>query len=181
MPKCSKCGQEVKKLAVHSITKEEYCIRCMPDDGMCHFTDEEVNAGHEKRSNVRIPVAISMDFSVGDNDSQEIKFPAVTVDLSRSGICFAWEQCSNCTGYTENCVNENCLFYTNADENREHKPLKVKFTVSKDNAMELDAYVIYVLKEEDLGLEYVGAKFVDTTNRDRRVLEKILIKHGKKV
>ena len=65
--------------------------------------------------------------------------------------------------------------------NKEHKPLKVKFTVSKNNAMELDAYVIYVLKEEDLGLEYVGAKFVETSNQDRRVLEKILIKHGKKV
>lgn len=180
MPICDKCGKEVKKLTEHLKTKEKLCLKCITKSGF--FQPEEditVEGGEDRRGSIRIPITIAMSFALFQDDKfTEIKYPAFTVDISTAGICFAWNSCNVCRGYTANSVHEDCIFYPYFIDNSEKRTLTLEFKITKSYIMCVEAYTVYTLKEESLGLEYIGAQFAEVTGKQRRMLEKIILKYG---
>jgi hypothetical protein len=180
VPICEKCGKEVKKLTEHLKTKEKLCLKCITKSGF--FQPEEeitVEGGEDRRGSIRIPITIAMSFALFQDDKlTEIKYPAFTVDISTAGICFAWNSCNICQGYTPNGVHEKCIFYPYFIQNEARRILKLEFKITKSYIMSIEAFSVYTLKEESLGLEYIGAQFTDVTTKQRRMLEKIILKYG---
>jgi hypothetical protein len=176
---CEKCGREVRKLTEHAKTKEKLCLKCITKSGFFVPADDEIEVKDERRGSIRVPITITMGFSLFENDQlTEIKYPAFSVDISTSGICFAWDACSLCRGYLENGVHELCVFYPYAIKSESRRELKLEFKITQTFNMSIDAYVIYTLKEEKLGLEYIGAQFTNLTSQQNHMLEKIIIKFG---
>ncbi|MFC1582061.1 hypothetical protein ACFL4W_00845 [Planctomycetota bacterium] len=179
MALCEKCGREVKKLTEHAQSKEKLCLKCITKSGFFIPKEEELEVQDERRASIRVPITIIMGFTLFDDDQKtEIKYPAFSVDISTAGICFAWDSCSYCRGYIENGIHESCIFYPYALDNPERQELKLEFKITKTYVMTIESYCIYTLKEESLGLEYIGAQFANLTNQQRRMLEKIIIKYG---
>jgi len=182
MPECAHCGREVMKLLVHPFTNEYVCLKCMTRSG---FFSREVQADalpgrEERRSAVRIPVSVNMEFEVFDSaKNADVTYPALSVNLSTAGICFAWEHCSPCLGYEEGKVHEKCLFHPYYINNEEARELKLSFNLTVDYTMHIPCFVVYTIKEREMDVEYVGACFSRVTNEQRRILELIIHKYGR--
>ena len=181
MPTCERCNREVRKLTEHAVSKEKICLKCMTQSGLFVAQQEDIehDVGDDRRGSIRVPLTIVMGFSLFDDEKQtEISYPAFSVDISTSGICFGWDSCSYCRGYQEHGVDENCVFYPYSMSNEDRKELKLEFKITNTYKMQIESYVIYTLKEERLGLEYVGAQFINLGNQQKRMIEKIIIKYG---
>jgi c-di-GMP-binding flagellar brake protein YcgR len=180
VPLCDKCGREVKKLTEHVQTKEKLCLKCITKSGFfCPAEELPSDLNDDRRGSIRIPITIAMSFALFDEDKYtEIKYPAFTVDISTAGICFAWDSCTVCRGYIPNSVDEQCIFYPYYIKNEKRRDLKLEFKITKSYIMGIEACSVYTLKEDELGLEYIGAQFTNVTPKQRRMLEKIIIKYG---
>ena len=182
MPQCSKCGTQVKKLTAHAETKEKMCLKCLTGSGYFALQDHEIVGEDERRGSVRIPLTVTMDFSLsgtGDTDKQD--YGAYTVDISMSGLCFVWDSCGTCgtcRGYKPHGVDEKCVFYPYYVNNPSPRALQLALNISEHHSLKLEAHAIYTVKEETLDLEYAGVKFVNVQRQSRRTLEKIIIKYG---
>jgi len=181
VPICEKCGKEVKKLTEHVKTKQKLCLKCITQSGFFKPEEEDiaVDSGEDRRGSIRIPITIAMSFALSQDDKfTEIKYPAFTLDISTAGICFAWNSCNICRGYIANSVHEECVFYPYFIKNEDRRPLTLEFKITKSYIMAIEAFTVYTLKEESLGLEYIGAQFANITGKQRRMLEKIILKYG---
>jgi hypothetical protein len=179
---CDKCGRDVRRLTDHAKSHEKLCLKCLTQSGFFAPAEEEMVQADDRRGSIRVPITIIMGFSLfNDSDATEINYPAFSVDISTSGICYAWDSCNVCNGYQENSVHPNCIFYPYYLQNEQRKELKLEFKITKTYSMFVESYVIYTLKEENLGIEYIGAQFMNLSNQQNRMLEKIILKYGGKV
>ena len=60
----------------------------------------------------------------------------------------------------------------------EAQALMLKFRVSEAYTMEIPSQIVYTIKEPQMDIEYVGAKFLDVSEKDRILLEIIIAKFG---
>jgi c-di-GMP-binding flagellar brake protein YcgR len=172
MPICEKCGRTVKKLTMHAGSKQRICVKCVSHSGFIAMTDAELRDDKERRGSIRIPLTVIMDFAVKGNAK---KYPAFSVDLSMQGICFVWEACLTCAGYTEGGVHPACIFHPCYLHNPDRKPLRLELKVTNTRAITVDAFVAHTTKDRNLGQEYVGAQFCELSNQSRRIIEKMII------
>jgi len=176
MPRCEKCGREVNKLTVHAKTGKRLCLKCLTESGFFTLSDDDRISPTERRASIRIPLTVVMNFSL---PHRKEKYPAYTVDISISGICFGWNACSACHGYTERAIDKDCILYPYYIHNPERKQLELELKVSDTVTIITAAYAVHTYKEENIDIEYVGAKFVNMNVQSRRMLEKLVIKTGK--
>lgn len=182
MPVCARCGKEVRKLIEHAVTKENLCLKCIiaSDSGLYSPKNhDEIAAKDDKRGSVRVPLSLVMSFAFfeGQEDT-EIKYPAFSIDLSLSGICFGWDPCSFCKGYEPNGIHEQCIFYAYFIKNEKRKELFLDFKLTDTYVMRIGSYIVYTLIEDSLGVEYVGAQFVNISNKNQHMVEKIILRFG---
>jgi hypothetical protein len=175
MPNCDHCERDVIKLLEHPFTHEGVCLKCMTRSGFfSRLTDEDTDViPRERRSNVRVPVTIEMAFDILD-----ISYAAYTVNMALAGICFAWEHCQQCAGYDEGAIDDNCIFapfYIHGDSPKE---LMLKFAISETYTMEIPTQIVYTIKEPSMDVEYVGAKFLEVSEKDNLLLEVVIAKFG---
>jgi hypothetical protein len=174
MSTCEKCHREVKKLTMHAASHQRLCVKCISQSGIVTMSDEEIGDAKERRGSIRIPLTVIMDFAV-DGRSGMRKYPAFSVDLSMMGICFVWEACHKCAGYTEGGVHPQCIFHPCYLKNPGRKPLQIELKVTENRAITVDAFVAHTTKDKNLGQEYVGAQFCELSNQSRRIIEKMII------
>ena len=182
MPVCAHCGREVMKLLQHAFTNEMVCLKCMTKSGFFsrEIGDQIIPAREERRSNVRIPVSIVMSFEMFDSEeSSKVTYPALSVNLSTAGICFAWEHCNQCLGYEEGDVHEKCMFYPYYHMNENAKELDLTFSLTPECVMQLPCNIVYTVQEKEMDIEYVGACFTEVNAEEKRILEVIVHKYGR--
>jgi c-di-GMP-binding flagellar brake protein YcgR len=175
MSTCEKCGRDVKKLTMHAASRMRLCVKCISQSGIVTLSEAELSdSKDERRGSIRVPLTVIMDFAVNGQTGVR-KYPAFSVDLSMMGICFVWEACHKCAGYTDGGVHPQCIFYPSYLQNPAHRPLRIEIKVSDNRAITVDAYVAHTTKDKNLGQEYVGAKFCELSNQSRRIIEKMII------
>lgn len=203
MSECEICGKEVKKLLAHPMSKKGVCYQCLSKDGF--FSRDVSEHMHfitdEKRSSLRIPLSICLSFELPNTEGEgKTTYEAISVDLSITGVCFAWEQCKDCNGYKrieihpdcfvlEKCreckvykrhsVHPNCLFYPYSVNNDYGKDLDITFKLSEDYSLILPCRIANVLQEDDNDIEYVGASFSKFDLKELKILEILIIEYGR--
>ena len=177
MGKCQNCGHDTQKLVLDFRAMKEVCVKCINSKETVYpLEDEEVPAEDDKRSHVRIPIAVGLSFSMREQ-KRLIEFPATTVDVSMGGLCFAWSNCEKCTGYKEQGIHKNCFFYPYAIQNKNAEKIRLKLYVTPQKEIKVYAFAVYTKKEDD-STEYVGIKFAEVPPESERILETIVIKHS---
>ena len=182
MPECAHCGREVMKLLNHPFTDEDVCLKCMTRSGFFsrEISDDAVPKKDDRRSTIRIPVSIMMEFGIFNSEKEAlITYPALSVNLSTAGICFAWEHCRQCAGYSEDRVHSDCMLYPYYIKNKDARELLLTFNLTKDYTMQIPCFLVYVIKEKEMDIEYVGACFAKVSQEERHILETIIHKYGK--
>ena len=176
MPTCESCGEQVLKASTHSVTKKTMCLKCLIESGSYQPRLEDLEPDDEKRSSIRIPMALVLDVELED---EKVKYSAYSADMSMTGICFGWEGCSSCKGYIENGIDKNCILYPYYINNENRKPFVIELGITKESIIQVPAYAAYTMKEESLDIEYVGARFTDLTPEENRTIEELVIKYSK--
>jgi len=176
MPICEKCNREVSRLTVHAKTGKKLCLKCITESGFFTLSDNNRIRKDERRASIRLPVTVVLDFSI---DHVKKRFPAYTVDISMSGLCFGWNGCEVCHGYTEEAIDTDCVLYPYYVNNPDRKKLEVELRITDSITIITKTFVVHTFKENSIDLEYVGAKFVSLNVQNRRMLEKIVIMHSK--
>lgn len=175
MPICESCGKQVHKLSVHSVTKKKLCLKCLIESGSYKPRFDDFDADDEKRGSIRIPITLIMDMEL---DSKKKKYSAYSADMSMTGICIAWDGCSSCSGYIEKGIHENCILHPYYINNEKRKSFTIQLDISKEMAIQVPAYAVYTLKDENIDIEYVGAKFADLTPAENRMIEQVIISYA---
>ncbi len=177
MPKCEKCGKEAKKLESDPNENRKICLKCMSESPAFPLSDEELELEDDRRAHVRIPMAIGLQFQLEKGTGSTLIYPATSVNISISGICFGWKFCDPCTGYIKGGVHSDCLFYPFSTSSNGNSSLRLKLQITNTYSLDIKAQVVYTLREEELGFEYVGAEFEELAARDKYIIEQILVKH----
>lgn len=176
MPICEKCGREVSRLTVHAKSGKRLCLKCITESGFFTLSEDNRIRKDERRASIRLPVTVVLDFTINHTKK---RFPAYTVDISMSGLCFGWNGCEVCHGYSEEAIDKNCVLYPYYITNPDRKKLEVELRITDSITIITNTFVVHTFKEESINLEYVGAKFVSLNIQNRRMLEKIVIMQGK--
>jgi len=170
------------KLLKHPFTDEDVCLKCMTVSGFFsrEISQDALPERRERRGNIRIPVSIMMEFDIpSSKKGAVVTNPALSVNLSTAGICFAWEHCAACAGYTEGSVHPDCMFYPYYIHNDSAKELGLTFNLTQDYSMEIPCRIVYTIQEKEMDIEYVGACFSKVSEEERLMLEIIIHKYGK--
>lgn len=173
---CEKCGLDVKKLTVHAETRQHLCLKCISQSGFLSMNDDEIPSEEpERRSSIRIPLTVTMNFGVSDDNGQIKKYPAYSVDISMTGMCFVWEACMSCKGYMEGSIDEDCIFFPYFRNNPTRRTFAIELKITDNKSIIVDAYAAHTTQDKNLGQEYVGAQFNNLSNQHRRIIEKMII------
>jgi hypothetical protein len=182
MPVCGKCGKEVRKLTKHINEEEPQCVKCASDTALHPLDLTLLDFENEKRASLRIPLFVEMDFIIHKfmhNDTKSMRYPAQSIDISMTGICFTWGMCEECNGHVSHGVHENCLFYPYYIANKKKVPLHLELRVMDDYILKTDAWVVHVTQEENINMEFIGACFTGKMKPiDKRIIENLVIKYA---
>ena len=176
MPVCKQCKCTVKKVIPHATTGIKLCLQCITENGIFHLHKKDLIDINERRDHVRVPLSIVMEFSLKDKPHDLRHFPAYTIDLSLSGLSFAWDACSHSKHEDSYTVDTGCLLYPYWIDHTSPEELILDVHIGSSLIVSIASHVIYTASDPDTGMEYVGVRFLHVNPQTRRFLEKTIFK-----
>lgn len=170
---CGQCGREVKALTTHATKEHTLCLRCLSKSGFFSVKEEEEVSKYSSKGSLRIPCKIRLGQSSNEGNIYGRNYFTLCVDINISGICFVWDSCVACRGFSDEGIHEKCIFYPFHIENEGRRELQIELEISDSDTIKTDAYATYTAKEEKYGLEYVGVQFINLSLKDRQIIEKM--------
>ena len=179
MPLCEGCGREVRTLTEHAMSKQRLCLRCMTRSGLFKMDEDRVVVfKDDRRGSIRIPITVGISITTRTGKTASRTISTFGANISTTGVCFTWSACRTCTGYLPSGLHPKCFFFHFRADNPNAAPLHLGIQVTKTHIMRIDARVAYTLKDEALGVEYVGAQFTHVSSENHLILEKIIMEYG---
>lgn len=175
MARCERCSREVSKLVMHAHSGEHICVQCLTQDGIWELASESSLPTWERRGSTRIQFSTPMTIRTAAG----LSFPVLSVDISMTGLCFAWTACHDCPpAIARPDITPSCVFFPHYTGNPDALDLEIDILLRSRCVIPLKARLVYILRDTSLDLEYVGAKFMNVPNEYRRALEKLIIRYA---
>ncbi|MFC1582162.1 PilZ domain-containing protein [Planctomycetota bacterium] len=180
MNACSACQAQVKKLFRHPQTNLRVCYSCLPQEEQ-FFSIEDLGPdtvdpdAQERRAHMRVPVSLSMSFDMGEpGELLQLSHPAVSVNISLGGVCFAWEPLNQYLEEDNPSIDSTSIFFPYYKGNQQSRDLSLSISFSSDTSLSIPGKIVYTARDSAIGVEYVGTQFSPLGTQQQKFLETVL-------
>ncbi|MDQ7779115.1 MAG: response regulator [Planctomycetota bacterium] len=146
-------------------------------------------SGKERRRFPRLPIYLEMDVTAVGTEVRIFK-KTHTVDISLGGLCFEFDPCEQCTGYTAGAVHPDCLFSKFWVKDHASRTIDILLKTAvpvgagpvsgpnmpRQDGVKLSAKVAHVIRERGKTVEYIGVRFAALDYSTREFLKEYLKK-----